>query len=315
MLKTTGMLAAALSVSGLGGTAAWGALRARAVGRARALRFAHLTDIHIQPERQAAAGLAACVHHVQADPDKVELVITGGDLVMDSFDAGFDRTKQQWDLYTGVLRSECGVPVRHCLGNHDIWGWNKKKSQTTGEEPRWGKAWATQLLELPKPYYSFDQAGWHFIVLDSVFPDGDGYIGRLDEAQVAWLESDLTANAGKPTVVVSHIPIVTVCAMMHDGKSAKGAHSLGHGSMHADAGALHGLFVKHGGVKLCLSGHIHLNDRAEYEGVTYICDGAVSGAWWKGKEDRCDEGYGVVDLFEDGAFEHRYVKYGWKAAK
>jgi hypothetical protein len=53
-------------------------------------------------------------------------------------------------------------------------------------------------------------------------------------------------------------------------------------------------------------------DRAEYNGVTYICDGAVCGAWWKGNHAECDEGYGVFDLFDDGTFAHRYITYGWQ---
>ena len=81
-------------------------------------------------------------------------------------------------------------------------------------------------------------------------------------------------------------------------------------------------YVAAGGVKLCLSGHVHLNDRVEMgvpgapaDGakVTYICDGAVCGSWWDGRKAQCDEGYGVVDLYDDGTFEHRYVAYGWKA--
>ncbi|MEX2092204.1 MAG: hypothetical protein WD971_05980, partial [Pirellulales bacterium] len=74
------------------------------------------------------------------------------------------------------------------------------------------------------------------------------------------------------------------------------------------------LFAKHPNVKLCISGHLHLLDRVDYNGVTYLCNGAVSGNWWGGRHKDCDEGYAVVDLYDDGTFEHEYVKYGWKAA-
>ena len=79
-----------------------------------------------------------------------------------------------------------------------------------------------------------------------------------------------------------------------------------------DAKKLLELFRKHRCVRLAVSGHIHKLDRCEFEGVTYVCDGAVSGAWWKGPGKRCDEGYGVFDLFSDGSFEHTYHTYGWK---
>jgi predicted phosphodiesterase len=83
--------------------------------------------------------------------------------------------------------------------------------------------------------------------------------------------------------------------------------------MHIDGSKLHKLFRESGKVRACLSGHIHLVDYARMDGITYICDGAVSGSWWKGKKDRCDEGYGLVNLYDDGSLDHEYVMYGWKA--
>lgn len=38
--------------------------------RQRALRIAHLTDIHVQPEMNAAAGMARALQHAQNLPDK-----------------------------------------------------------------------------------------------------------------------------------------------------------------------------------------------------------------------------------------------------
>jgi hypothetical protein len=58
---------------------------------------------------------------------------------------------------------------------------------------------------------------------------------------------------------------------------------------------------------------MHLIDRVDYNGVTYLCNGAVSANWWKGRHKDCDEGYAVIDLYEDGSFEHDYVTFGWKA--
>ena len=83
--------------------------------------------------------------------------------------------------------------------------------------------------------------------------------------------------------------------------------------MHSDAGRLRRLFLNHPRVKVCVSGHIHQVDRVKFTGVTYICDGAVSARWWKGRNAECDEGYGVIDLNPDGTFAHEYVTYGWKA--
>lgn len=315
-LKMAGMGIAVAAAPGL----ALGRATRRA-DRAPVLTVAHLTDLHIQPELAAAEGLAKCLQRVQSLPVKPGLVITGGDLVMDAFDAGFDRAKTQFDLVTSVFKAECSLPVRHCLGNHDIFGWNKTKSKTTGTEKGWGKAWACEAFGLSKPWYSFEQAGWHFIILDSVAPNGEGYIGRLLPEQMDWLKQDLASAKGKPVCVVSHIPVLSMCAVVGDGAVKQDMWRTPGASMHADGSELHRMFCEAGNVKLCLSGHIHLNDRVELgprggaaDGpkVTYICDGAVCGAWWKGRGDRCDEGFGVVDFFADGSFSHRYETFGWK---
>ncbi|MBL8765033.1 MAG: metallophosphoesterase [Phycisphaerae bacterium] len=306
-----------LGLMGATGRGAWAALRGsapRAGARSRSLRFAHLTDIHVQPERKAFEGLTACLRHLHALADAPELVVTGGDLVMDAFESTFDRTRTQWDLFTRALKDSCGLPVEHCLGNHDIWGWNKAKSGTKGDEKGWGKAWAMELLGMPRRFRHFDRGGWRFIVLDSVHPDGSGYIGLIDGEQMEWLKATLDATpASTPVVVVSHVPIFSVSAMMFDQKKAD-ERAISPSLMVSNARSVHRLLASKPNVKVCLSGHIHQLDRVEYEGVTYLCDGAVCGSWWKGRNEQCDEGYGVIDLFDDGTFAHQYVRYGWVAA-
>lgn len=308
---------AGISVAGLAGAgllpAAASPARAAARGRGKlALRFAHLTDSHVQPELAADVGWAQCLQHVQSRPDKIDLILTGGDLIMDSFEADAQRTRLQWGLFTGALKRDNSLPVFHTLGNHDIWGWNKSKSSTSGSEAQWGKKWATDTLGLAAPYHSHQRAGWKFIHLDSVAPRGDtGYFAKLDEAQLAWLKAELD-NTPKttPIVVISHIPILSITALFGL-KDKSLAYSPS--NMHEDGLILHQMFAAAGNVKLCLSGHIHLLDRTQTDGVTYICDGAVSGSWWKGTHGTCPEGYGVVELFDDSTFAHQYIPWGWKA--
>lgn len=285
--------------------------------RKRSIRIAHLTDIHVQPERAAGLGMETCLKHVQQQTDKPTLILTGGDLIMDSFDHDAARTKLQWELFTKVLKDSCGLPVRHTLGNHDTWGWNKKKSKTTGDEPMWGKKWACEQLSMPKPYHSHDQSGWHFIHLDSVSPDGEGYCGKLDDEQMDWLKADLAKTDAKtPVLVISHIPIVSVAPAINGKEDPKLVdHKIGGGVMHRDAIQLKNLFLKHRNVKVCLSGHLHLNERIDFNGVTYLCNGAVSGAWWRGKNAETANGYALIDLFDDGTFENRYVEYEWKVVE
>lgn len=305
-LKSTGLLAA-------GAALGWPrALLAKPAERKRAIRVAHLTDLHIQPEKHAGEGVTSCLHHVQSNKDKPELILLGGDCVMDSFEADKARTDQQWDLFSRVFKQESSIPVEACLGNHDIWGQNKVKSKTTGTEPKWGKRRGMEALNLTKPYHSFDKAGWHFVMLDSVMPEGDGYIGKLDDEQWEWLEADLKSTK-LPTLITSHIPILSITTVVDIKPDAKGRRPLNDGLTMTDSKRFAATFLKNPHVKACISGHIHELDRVEYQGVTYMCNGAVCGNWWKGRHKQCDEGYTLLDLYDDGTFDRAYTNYGWKA--
>lgn len=172
------------------------------------------------------------------------------------------------------------------------------------------------MLGLAKPYRSFDRGGWHFIVLDSVSPQGDGYVGKLDDEQMEWLRADLArVPATTPVLVLSHIPIFTA-SVLHDPKDSgvQEGWFVPNSLMLGDSHKVRKLLGTHGNVRLCVSGHIHLLDRVDFNGISYVCDGAVSGAWWRGAHYECREGYGRFDLHADGTWSHRYVTYGWQAA-
>lgn len=286
----------------------------------RVLRIAHLTDCHVQPENGAADGVRAALRHAQTNHSP-DLIIAGGDQIMDALAKPAPRVQLQFDLWKQILKEECRTPIRHVIGNHDVWGWLDPKASVTTDEPRYGKAWALEAFELASPYYSFDQAGWHFIVLDSTQNDNGAYVAMLDEAQFAWLEADLQkTDPATPIIVFSHIPILAVCPLLFDekapttqGKFPKPRWSVSRALLHIDARRIKELFKKHPNVKLAVSGHIHLRDRVDYLGVTYLCNPAVSASWWHGPMQEFNNAYTILDLFADGSFEHQCIDFGWKA--
>ncbi len=295
-----------------------GARAGRAGGSERLIRIAHLTDTHIQPERGAFDGVAACLRHVQSrrGSERADVIVTGGDLIMDGFAAEHDRTRAQWELWQRVLRDECSLPVYHTLGNHDIWGWNKGKSRTTGAESGWGKAWACEMVGRETPYASFDVGGVRLVILDStqVDPDNaDGYIAYCDEAQMDWLKRTLRETpTSTPIVVVSHISIVSATALAYrKPEMQRGDHRINRGVLHADGAILTDLFRTHRNVRACLSGHMHQVERIDIEGVTYVCSGAVSGGWWGGPNGTTESGYALIDIYRDGRVGFEYVPFGW----
>ncbi|MCC8425278.1 metallophosphoesterase [Mucilaginibacter sp. UR6-11] len=269
------------------------------------LRLAHLTDVHLKDEFGAPAKYVKCLHHLQQQNPKPDLILNGGDIVFDMNKENINAIDRQWQLTKSILKNECSIPTHYCLGNHDIWWYENNKGQSA-----YGKQYSLDQLQLSKPYYSFTQNGWKFILLDSVHLDIDNtwYIGKLGDEQFAWLENELQSTDPKmPVLVLSHIPILTAVLMIEDNIVNKW-QMLG-GDMHTDTAKIINLFYKHPSVKLCLSGHIHLRDKVVYNNVTYICNGAVSGAWWEGNKRETAPGYGLIDLYADGSFDEKYINY------
>ncbi|NCD72077.1 metallophosphoesterase family protein [Mucilaginibacter agri] len=269
------------------------------------LRVAHITDVHLKNDLGAPQKFEKCLHHIQRQSPKVDLILNGGDVVFDMNKENIDSINAQWKLVNGIMKNESSLPIHYCMGNHDIWWYEDDKGQAL-----YGKKYAMDQLSLAKPYYSMVQNGWKIIVLDSVHLDIDNtwYIGKLGDEQFAWLKNELeSTDAHTPVMVMSHIPILTALLMIED-NIVNRWEMLG-GDMHTDTAKIINLFYQHPNVKLCLSGHLHMRDKVVYNNVTYLCNGAVSGAWWNGNRRETAPGYGLIDLYADGSFDERYVNY------
>jgi 3',5'-cyclic AMP phosphodiesterase CpdA len=269
------------------------------------LRIAHITDVHLKDKFDAPARFTRCLHHLQQQTPKVDMVLNGGDIVFDMNKENIGTINDQWKLVQNIMKNECSLPVHYCLGNHDIWWYEDDKGQAI-----YGKKYALDKLQLVKPYYGMVKNGWKIIVLDSVHLDIDNtwYIGKLGDEQLSWLSDELKAtDANMPVMVMSHIPILTALLMIEDDIVNKWT-MLG-GDMHTDTAKIINLFYQHPNVKLCLSGHLHMRDKVVYNNVTYLCNGAVSGAWWEGNRRETAPGYGLIDLYADGTFDEKYVNY------
>jgi Icc protein len=236
-----------------------------------ALRVAHITDVHLKDKWDAPARFRRCLQHIHQQSPRVDMLLNGGDIV-------FDMNKENLDTI------------------------GAQKAQAI-----YGKKYSMDQLGLTIPYYSFTQSGWKFIVLDSCHLDIDGtwYIGKLGDEQFAWLDNELKTTL--PVCVLSHIPILTATNLVEDNIVNK--WEMTGGDMHTDTAKIIDLFYAHPNVRLCLSGHIHLREKLVYNNVTYICDGAVSGAWWEGNKRQTAPGYGLIDLYTDGSFDEAYINY------
>ncbi|MEW5940052.1 MAG: metallophosphoesterase [Chloroflexota bacterium] len=285
-------------------------------GKKRALRIAHLTDFHAQPQGIAPEGMRRALRHAQSQADPPDIVVNTGDSIMDSLKvADKGEVEAQWEVYNSIIASECKLPIIHAIGNHDVWGWGVDDA-TIRSDPLYGKGMALEKLGLEKPYYSFDRAGWHFVVLDSNHPPNEvseyPYIGQLDEEQFQWMIADVNRVAmttNMPICVLSHIPILAACEYFDGPNEDSGNWVVPASWMHIDARRFRDYFVQVSSVRLCLSGHTHQYESLDYLRVRYLTNGAVCGNWWEGDYMDFPPAYVMVNLYEDGTADSEFVPY------
>lgn len=279
--------------------------------RKRVLRVAHLTDIHVKPDKIAEEGMARAFRSANSLNPRADFVLNGGDSIMDALEKTKEETKAQWKVYKNILKSDNALPVVHTIGNHDIWGWMSKYNGLQTDR-LYGKQWAIEELGLPKRYYSFERASWKFIILDSVQPHPEGgYVAYVDMEQYAWLENELkTCPPNKFICITSHVPILAMCSALFYGRiEPNGDLITRRNQMHTDFFKLKNLFKNYSNIRVCLSGHVHLQDEVNYLGITYYCNGAVCGGWWHGPFQDFPPAYAVIDYYDDGSFERFFVNY------
>jgi 3',5'-cyclic AMP phosphodiesterase CpdA len=275
------------------------------------IRVAHLTDMHVKPGKDIETAVAKAMHHAQLLVPEADFIVNGGDAIMNSLEADKQKTQIQWDLFTSILKKEVSLPVYHCIGNHDVWGWFVKENKPDNER-QYGKVWAVETLQMKKRFYSFTKDKWHFIVLDSaqLNPLG-GYIGKVDEEQLAWLQTELAAVPKEKFIcIISHIPILSICAgLFFDKTESNGDLKIQRNLMHTDFLILKKIFQKYPNIKVCISGHIHLQDEVNYLGIKYYCNGAVSGNWWKGNFQEFAPAYALLEFYDNGACNRVLINY------
>jgi len=291
-----------------GASAALAAPLSHAADAGGAFRFVFLTDPHIQPELRAVEGVRQCFAKVNALEQRPAFVITGGDLIMDALEMGSDRVHEQWRLWDETMKT-LEFTTHHTIGNHDVCGWSKKAVVRPGEQD-YGKKLFADRYGQGRTYHSFDHGGWHFIVLDSIGQEADlEYKGWIDDDQLAWLKADLEKTGTRtPVIMVTHIPFYSVWDQVILGPKIK----IGGKALVGNVFEFRKMLTPFN-IRLVLSGHGHISERIQFDKVTYLQGGAVSGMWWKGPVHGNPEGFVELTCHANGSFEDRYISYGWKA--
>jgi len=267
---------------------------------------AFLTDMHVRGKHDAPLGFAKALKSAMAQPIKPDFVILGGDLVYDSLHQNQEEVDVQFDLMKTALDENVDVPVHPVLGNHDCLG-VYDDSGVDPDDPLFGRKYFLDRFRFDKTYRAFDHKGWSFGLMDTVNTDNRNYKGEVDAEQILWLDSVI--ERGNPTVLAGHIPFFS-----NYRESKDGGTNADHPKETVHNANLVTRSFEGKKVRMVLAGHLHINESWVYKGTEYANLGAVSGRWWHGPRDGCQEGYSMLEFYGDQV-RWSYVDYGWEPSE
>lgn len=145
------------------------------------LRIGLLTDLHHDIMHDSKERLMSFIE--QSNSTRADFIIQMGDFCIPK-----PQNKELLEIYSGFEG-----PAWHILGNHDMDGGFSREETM--------KFWG-----MKSRYYSFDQEGFHFVIMDGNDPNPEpweGYNRYIGQEQQEWLRMDLE-NTDLSTFVFSH---------------------------------------------------------------------------------------------------------------
>lgn len=251
------------------------------------LRFGILSDVHYA-DREPADGRFYPQSELklkegidQMNRDKVDFIIELGDFKDQDAVPTEAQTLKYLETIEHIFQQFDG-PTYHVLGNHDMDSISKQ--QFLNHVVNTG-------ISDSESYYSFDQKGFHFIVLDGNFTqEGTAYDhgnfswddAYIPDSQINWLKLDLKATQG-PAIVFIH-------QMLDDSKNKKQSIS--------NAAQVRQVLEQSGKVLCVFQGHVHEERYSQINQIHYYSLFAMVDN--DGPENNS---YMRVDIFKDGSLE------------
>jgi len=247
------------------------------------IRFGLISDVHYANRESAgnrfySQSLTKAQEAIdRMNHEKLDFAIELGDFKDQDAVPNEGNTLKYLTDIESVFRKFNG-PTYHVLGNHDMDGISKQQFLEMVENTG---------ISNTNSYYSFDQKGIHFVVLDGNFTkEGTAYDhgnfswedAGIPEEEINWLKTDLKSNQ-LPTIVFIH-------QMLDDSKGVKQAVQ--------NAAEVRQILEQSGNVLCVLQGHVHEErynhiNRIHYYSVNAVIDG-------DGPENSA---YMIVDIYKD----------------
>jgi hypothetical protein len=300
ILLTAAAMAAACSLAGAQAT--------------RIARFGLITDTHVcdKADQATAISLNASPRYFTGGLAKLEAFGTAmnkagaafvaelGDFTDNPADGSLAYDKRKAAALGFLESAEARLssfkgPRYHVVGNHDT---DQLAKEDVAARILNGNAPAAK----DKSYYSFDQGGAHFIVLDAGYKaDGAAYSGvpgtagsgyawsdaNVPAAELEWLKADLAATK-LPTIVLSH---QLLCPQEQVDAAYDPAHSV------KNAADVRAILEKSGLVVAAFAGHYHDGGYMKANGIHYVCLQANAAY---GNDASYHNQYATVDVYRDG---------------
>lgn len=261
------------------------------------LRFAFISDIHIQPESptQELTRLATAINDRHPD-----FIVNGGDAIFDALKTPAERVSLLWENWQ-QFRSQLKADLHSCLGNHDVNHWESPAYK--GELPEKEKEQGIKEQKMPARFYHLTEKNWDLIFLDSTQYTPGAYYAGIDELQYQWLENTLNEiPLSRHVLIILHIPIISACYRLYLEDDQKNLMpKIQDRLIHRDSWKLTQLFTKFSHIRACLSGHLHMNESITYRNIPYYCLGSVCGNYWKGDFLQFKRGFSWIELSSDGS--------------
>lgn len=242
-----------------------------------------VTDLHYgdKPEvgtryyRETLGKLGEAVGKFNAE--RPAFVVELGDLIDQA-----DSVEQEIGWLQAIEKVFAGIeaPRHYVFGNHCVGTLSKEEFQRH-----------TGAGAVKTPHYSFDQGGFHFVILDACFrTDGVAYQRKnfdwtdanIPAAQLDWLRDDLAKVTG-PVIIFAHQRL-----------DDHGKHSL------RNAGEVRGVLEASGKVLAVFQGHSHKNDYQQIGGIHYCTLVAMIEGSGPGSS-----GYAMLDCMPDRSLRLR----------
>ena len=253
--------------------------------------FVHISDTHLHHDPTYTGnftdilprpGVEAMVQQINALPFPVDFVLHTGDVMTDP------EEDADYDVARGVLGA-LRHPVYYLAGNHD--------RADSIQRVLMGRTTVTPHLD-----YTFEANGVQFICLDSSIADPEIHHGQLDETQLHWLESLISAEDTRPLVVAVHHHALPLAVPWLDRIVLRNGEQL-HALLLKARDRLRGVFF----------GHIHESTVTVRDGISYysVLSGWFQTRTWYNQVEPHNEplhypGFNVVTVTDQETFVRYY---------